>query len=353
MTHKRSPHARKAGLPPGTLVHTGNISTEKCTISVTRFAADMLDERFVSIDQIPSFDFSDGVNWINVNGVNHTDVIQRFGDFFELHPLILEDIVNVYQRPKLEGYESCLFIVLKMLSYDETVQRIDNEQVSFILRSGVLITFQEREGDVFDAVRERIRTAKGRIRTKGTDYLLYALMDAIVDHYFLIVERFSETIETLEDKILLRSDPQSLEAINDLRRDLIVLRKSVWPLRDMINILQRGEYREIEKQTLLYMRDLYDHTVHVIDSIETSRELIGGLMDMYMSNLSIRMNETMKVLTSIATIFIPLTFIAGIYGMNFSFMPELQWHYGYFAVLGAMAVLGVIMGIYFKCRKWL
>jgi magnesium transporter len=270
-----------------------------------------------------------------------------------LHPLILEDVVSTRQRPKFEDYEKNLFMVLKMLSYDDRSQSVQSEQVSMVLGSGFVISFQERMGDVFDCVRDRIRNAKGRIRKQGADYLAYSLVDAVVDSYFGILEKVGDKIEVLEDELVSDPEERTLQAIYRLKREMISLRRSVWPLRELINGIQRSESTMISESTGLYLRDVYDHTIQIIDTIESFRDIVSGMLDTYLSSISNRMNAVMKVLTIIATLFIPLTFVAGIYGMNFDHMPELKWRYGYAAVWGVMLVVAILMLVYFRRKKWL
>jgi magnesium transporter len=253
----------------------------------------------------------------------------------------------------MEDLEEYLFGVLKMLYYDEKEDEVRAEQVSFVLGTNSVITFQERQGDVFKPVRERIRKDKGLVRKRGADYLTYALIDAVVDHYFLILERFGETLEEIEGKVVTAPTPETLQTIHSMKREMIFLRKSVWPLREVISALERGESALIKKKTHIYLRDVYDHTIQVIDTVESFRDMVSGMLDTYLSSISNRMNEVMKVLTIFASIFIPLTFIAGIYGMNFQYMPELVWRGGYFIILSIMGAVGISMLAYFRRKKWL
>jgi len=281
------------------------------------------------------------------------DIIEKMGNHFNIHPLVLEDILNTGQRPKMEDFVDYIFVVLKMLYYDEKENEVRAEQVSVILGSNYVISFQETEGDVFDPIRERIRNDRGRIRKMGADYLAYALIDIIVDNYFAILEKLGEKIEDIEDELVTNPALETLQSIHSLKREMIFLRKSVWPLREVINRLERWESPLINKSLDIYLRDMYDHTIQVIDSIETFRDMLSGLLDIYLSSVSNRMNEIMKVLTIIATIAIPLTVITGLYGMNFQFMPELQWQWSYPIVLLAMLTLGLLMIRYFRRRKWI
>jgi len=268
-----------------------------------------------------------------------------------LHHLVLDDIVSVKQRPKIEDYDKYLFCVLKMIYYSK--QKLRTEQISIVLGNGYVISFQEKEGDVFDDVRNRIGTEKSKIRKNGADYLMYSLMDSIIDNYFLVLENIGEKIEKIESVLLLRPSPDTLSQIYSLKRTLIYLRKSVWPLREVINKILRDENKLIKQETKIYYRDLYDHTIQVIDTIESYRDMSAGMLDIYLSSLSNKMNEVMKVLTIIATIFIPLTFLAGVYGMNFKYMPELNNQFSYPIIWGIMILVAVIMVYYFRRKKWI
>lgn len=301
------------------------------------------------------FPFKDSptVNWINIVGLHRIDVIESIGRHYSIHPLVLEDILNVHQRPKIEFFDDYIFVVVKMLSYDENSLSIESEQASMIFGKNYLITFQERKGDVVEPVRERIRNNKGIIRKNKADYLLYALLDAVVDNYFIILEKIEDDVEDLEDSVILTPSPETAQSIHGLKRNLIDLRKSIWPLREILTVLSRGESPLIQKKTIVYFRDIYDHTIQVIDAVETFRDIASGLLDVYLSSISNKMNEIVKVLTIIATIFMPLTFIAGIYGMNFKYMPELEWKWGYPVVLCVMLIIAVGMIVFFRRKRWL
>jgi len=347
-------HSRKAGLPPGTLVHIGEKKAEQIRITLIDYNEQNIQERVVeTIEECFPFKKTPTVTWINIDGLNSVETIEKIGKHFELHPLILEDILNTGQRPKCEDYEKCLFMVLKMLRYNNDSNIIQPEQVSLVLGQKFVISFQEEVGDVFEQIRDRIRNAKGRIRKMSADYLAYALIDAIVDNYFLILEKMGEQIESMEEELIAKPSDKTVRRIHALKRELIFLRKSVWPLRELVNSMEKTESSLISDATSPYLRDVYDHTIQVIDTVESFRDMVSGMLDIYLSSISNRMNAVMKVLTIIATIFIPLTFIAGIYGMNFKFMPELEWKWGYFIVLIIMAVVAAVMLIYFKRKKWL
>jgi magnesium transporter len=349
---KRGSKAR--GLPPGALVHVGDKKSEKVKISFMDYTIGKFSEKEVKkTEECFQFKRKPSVTWINVDGVHDVDVIEKIGECYDIHPLVLEDVLNTDQRPKMEDYDKYLFFVLKMLYMDDKNHQIQSEQVSLILGQNYVISFQETVGDVFDNVRERIRKGKGRIRKMGADYLTYSLIDAIIDNYFTILENIGEKVENIEQDVISNPKPEILQQIYNLKREMIYLRKSVWPLREVINGLMREESKIIKKSTHIYLRDLYDHTIQVIDTIETFRDMISGMLDIYMSSVSNKMNEVMKVLTIFAAIFIPLTFVAGIYGMNFQNMPELGWQYGYFAALVVMLLVGITLLGFFKHKKWL
>ena len=344
--------SKKAGLAPGTLIHVGEKKADQVKLNLIDYDQENFAERELrSVEDCQSIKAGSAVSWIDVNGLHDPGIIEKIGDCFSIHPLVLEDILNTEQRPKLEEYDGILFIVVKMLNTNPQ-HEIDAEQVSFILGNNLLISFQEKEGDVFEGVRSRIRKANLRIRKLGADYLCYALLDAVVDNYFIVLEGIGEKIEDLEEELLTDPTPATLQAIHRLRGEAIFLRRSVWPLREVINGLTREDFPQISDEVLVFYRDVYDHTIQVLDTIETYRDIIAGMLDLYLSSLSNRMNEVMKVLTIIATIFIPLSFIVGLYGMNFRYMPELEWKYGYLGVW--CVIIGVVAGMvmYFKRKKW-
>ena len=344
----------KVGLPPGTLIHIGEKKSEKVRISLIEYNETHVREQELNRpDEFLLLKEEPAVTWINIDGLHRTEIIEKAGELFHLHALTLEDIVNTGQSPKIEDYEDYLFIVLKMLYYNESQNEIEVEQVSLCLGARFLLTFQEEKGrDVFNPVRERIRSGKGRIRKMGPDYLAYSLIDSIVDSYFLILEKLGEKIETLEETVVNAPSESVLHDIHELKREMIFLRRSIWPLREVISNLQRGESPLINESMHVYYRDVYDHTVRIIETIEALRDILSGTLDIYLSSISNRINAVMKVLTIIATIFMPLTFIAGVYGMNFEYMPELKWHWGYPAILLFMLVIGMSMVIYFVKKKW-
>jgi magnesium transporter len=351
LTKKRS---KKAGLPPGTLVHIGERKAEELKITIIDYDEVHFQEREIEkIEECFVFRDRPTITWINVDGLHQVEILETLGECYGLHPLVLEDILNTDQRPKMEDYGDYIYIVLKMLDQNNKSNEIVTEQISLILGPNFVFSFQERAGDTFDQIRERIRNSKGRIRKMGADYLAYTLLDSIVDNYFIILEKLGEKIEFLEEELVTRPIPETLQAIHHLKREMIFLRKAVWPLREVVGSMERGEPPLVKETTRIYLRDVYDHTIQVIDTIETFRDMVSGMLDIYLSSVSNRLNAVMKVLTIIATIFMPLTFIAGIYGMNFKYMPELEWYWGYPAVWLVVVIIGISMLIYFKKKRWL
>ena len=343
----------KTGLPPGSVVYTGVERSEKVTLSLINFDAGNCDEQHeILTDAVEGIEDKSFISWVNVNGIHDVKVIEQLGARIALHPLEMEGLADVSQRPKVEEYEGHLFIVLKMLHYKGN-EDLRIEQVSLVVGNTFVISFQEYAGDVFDPIRMRLRNGKGRIRKMGADYLAYALIDTIVDHYFVVIEQMGEQIELLEEELLDNPGKELLLRINNLKREAILIRKSIWPLREVISTLQRSESPIIKKKTQPFLRDVYDHTVQVVDMIETFRDLLASMTDLYMSSLSQKMNEVMQLLTIVGAIFIPLTFIAGVYGMNFDNMPELHWPNGYPLIMTLMFILGAGLLIYFKRKKWL
>ncbi len=341
-----------SGLPPGSLIHVGEKKPDKIKITVLDYNENNFEEVVIdNIEDCYTYKDKPSITWINIDGISKVDIIEKIANKYTLHPLVSEDILNTSQRPKLEDYEDYIYIVVKMLHQPK--DEIIAEQVSIILGKNYVISFQETSGDVFENIRDRIRKDKGRIRKMGADYLTYTLIDSIVDNYYTILELIGDKIEEIEDKVIHDPTPVILSLIHNMKRELLFLKKSIWPLRELINNLNRIESSLIKKSTLIFVRDLYDHTIQVIDTVETFRDMNSGMLDIYLSSVSNKMNEVMKVLTIFASIFIPLTFIAGVYGMNFHFMPELSWKWGYFTVIGFMAFVGIILLYYFKKKKWI
>ena len=344
----------KAGMPPGSLVYTGD--QEKKEVRITLFDYDenkCLERQCKTVDEALLLTSKTGITWINIDGLHDVNNIEQIGKVYRVHPLAQEDILNISQRAKCDFYDQNIFIVLKMLRYDDQKRTVKSEQVSLVLGDNYVISFQERVGDVFDGIRDRIRFSKGRIRKMSADYLTYAILDAIVDNYFAILENLGENINELQEKLIQQPSKDLLREINTIKRELLFLRKSIWPLRELVNSLFKSESDLINDATALYFRDLYDHTIQIIDTVETYRDMASGMMEMYLSSLSNRMNEVMKTLTIIATIFMPLSFIAGVYGMNFKNIPELDWQYSYFVFWGLIVILFISMSVYFKRKKWL
>ncbi|MCI0432037.1 MAG: magnesium/cobalt transporter CorA [Gemmatimonadetes bacterium] len=339
------------GTAPGTLVYKGPQKVDQVTFDVFRYDETAFHEAHP--DNLENC-FPMGperVTWINIDGLHDTEALRRLGELASLHPLVLEDIADTGQRPKLEDYDHQLYIVLRMLRYGNE-GTIDEEQLSIILGPDSVLTVQETPGDVLDPVRDRLRAGKGRARRLGNDYLAYAIMDTVVDAYFTVVERLSDRIAALEEEILDDADSTILADLHRIRGDLLLMKRAVWPLRDLFNTMIRDESRLIGKETKIFLRDAHDHAVQVIDTLEALRDVLNGLADLYLSTVSNRMNEVMKVLTVIATIFIPLTFLVGVYGMNFDFMPELGIPWAYPALWGVMVLVAVLMISYFRYKRW-
>ena len=349
LVQKRS---KKTGLPPGTLIHIGERKAEVVKITLFNYSGARCDERVITTLEELQPPADESVTWVNVGGLHKVEVLETFGKQFNLHPLLLEDIANTDQRPKLDDYDTYAFLVMKMLTTTDRGE-ILVEQVSFVLGRNYVLSFQEDGTDVFPSVRDRLRGGKGRIRQSGADYLVYALLDAIVDQYFLVLEILGERIESLQDAVVENPKPQTLRAIHALKRDLLVLRRAVWPLREVMNSLSRSDSTLLQSSTKVFFRDVYDHVVQVVDTIETLREMAASMLDVYLSSVSNRLNAVMRVLTVITTIFMPLSFIASIYGMNFEYMPELRWEWGYPLALGLMGMIAAAMLIGFRRRKWL
>lgn len=345
---------KKIGEPPGTLLRGDTAAPGMFRCQLYDYSTDTVEYRDVEAFSGLSHLKNDGtVSWLNIVGLTDGRILEWIGNEFDIHPLILEDIQNIGQRPKLDDFEGYLFITCRMLSWDGERQSIESEQVSFLLGEHFLVSFQEKPGDVFDIIRKRINDGKGRIRSGGADYLVYALIDAIIDHYYLVVEHLQDRYEELEDRVLMKRSRNVVQEIHRIRSEIVTLRRAVWPLRDIMNQIRKGDVSLISETTKVYFRDISDHVAQVIEADELLREMLSGILDYYQSSLSHDMNSVMKVLTIIATIFIPLTFIAGIYGMNFTWMPELAWKWGYPLVLGIMAAVAVYMIIFFKKKGWL
>ncbi len=332
----------------------GKHKTEKPVISVIDYNQNFFEATSeLSVENTKVFKETDTNSWINLIGIHDTALLEQFGKNFGIHPLALEDILNTQHRPKIEEFDDYILIILKMLFFNDEGQTIETEQVSLAFGQNYLLSFQEIEGDVFDRVRDRIKRSNGRIRQRGPDYLAYTLLDSIVDSYFHILEKIGDKLILLEEDLLNDTDRTTLAQIHHYKRELMTIRKAVWPLREVVDQLHKNESPLVSEDTTVFLRDLYDHTIQILDTVESFRDTISGLQDLYMSSVSNRMNEIMKVLTLVASIFIPLTFIAGIYGMNFEYIPELKWRWGYFAAWGVMISCIIGMLIFFRRKKWL
>lgn len=355
MGKKRYKRVMKTGLAPGTLLFTGEKKMEQVEISLVRYGIELYEESFPeSLEEVVQEMRVDGpVTWINIDGLHDEDAVEQICQRLEIHKLTMEDILSVGQRPKIEEHSDYLHVVLHMFMLEARSREIADEQLSFILKGNLLLTFQEKKGDVFDEVRRRIREGKGQLRRRKGDYLLYALMDAVVDNYYPILENLGEEYEALELELLDNPTPLALNRLHILRRETTILRRSIYPLREVVSRFEKMEEPFLDGGTRVFIRDLYDHTIQVIDNIEVLRDTAASLLDLYMNSISNKMNEVMKVLTIIATIFIPLTFIVGVYGMNFDYMPELRWRYGYFAVMVVMFVAVISMMYFFRRKRWL
>jgi len=348
-----SKRSNKSGMPPGTLVYVGEKRVEKAILKLITYTPSEYNEK-VSYNVDDFIPFSDkGISWLNVSGIHDVSIIEKIGKVFGIHPLILEDVLNTHQRPKIEQFDTYDFIVLRLLFYDEKEHEINPEQVSLILGKNFVITFQEKDNDIFNRLIDNIKTSKGKIRGLGSDFLAYSIIDSITDNYFEILESIGEEIENLEDSVIKTPIPEVLSKIYNLKQELIVMHKYIWPLRDVISKMERGDSRFIKKHTQMYLKDIYDHTVQIIESIETYRDMVSVMIDIYLSGVSNKMNEVMKVLSVFAFIFIPLTFLVGVYGMNFDYMPELKWKYSYLILWVFMLIIITSLIFYFKRKKWI
>ncbi|MDT8403005.1 magnesium/cobalt transporter CorA [Sulfuriflexus sp.] len=347
--------SEKSGLPPGSLVHVGEVPAAATRISILNYSKDACKE-YVAVESIGEalqFKGTDSVTWVNIEGLADTGFVESVGEAFDIHPLVLEDILNTNQRPKFEEYDDYLFLVLKGMYLAPDNGLIDYEQVSILIIDNFVFTFKERQDDILDDLQSRIKSAKGRLRSQGADYLAYRIIDTIVDLYFSIEGVLDDEIESIEDELLTNPDLETLTSIMRVKRELLYIRKASSPLREMLRDLLRSESGLIKDETTIYYRDVYDHVLRLTESIDTYRDILTGLLDIYHSSISNKMNEIMKVLTIFASIFIPLTFIAGIYGMNFEYMPELEWKWAYPSLWGVFIVIIVALVVYFRRRKWL
>jgi magnesium transporter len=355
MSKSLSSPSHKAGLPPGAIVHVGDVHQADTKISVINYNIDSIEEHTIeSVEQLLAYRLSDMVTWVVIEGLSDADLIGKIGDMFDIHPLVLEDILTTHQRPKFEEYDHYLYIVLKSLSSHSEQFTVRDEQISILVLDHFVFTFKEKSDELFLPVMQRIKTSKGHFRSMGADYLTYAILDVIVDNLFILIDSLDETTLTLEDS-LMTDEPTRLTLIliQKLKRELIHIRRFVSPLRELMAGILRSDSELIHEKTYIYLRDVSDHAIRIIESIESYQSILAGLLDIYISSISNKMNEVMKVLTVFASIFIPLTFIAGIYGMNFTDMPELHWKWGYPAIWGVFITITVGLLIYFKKKKWI
>ncbi|MDO8932706.1 MAG: magnesium/cobalt transporter CorA [Rhodocyclaceae bacterium] len=354
---RKHPHklrSQKTGMAPGALVHVGERKTEHATLSLIEYGAGEFSERrFASLDEARAYQPRLPVRWLNVHGLHEPEVMTEIGRRFNLHPLVLEDILNTDQRPKLDDYGDYLYIVARFFAYDAATMTVSSEQVSLVVGDGYVLSFQERPTGSFDPVRERLRQDRGKIRQLGADYLAYALLDVTVDRYFTVLEQVGERTEQLEDDLMAKATPAVLQTLHQLKRETLTLRRAVWPLREVINALTRADNRFFKPETQPYLRDVYDHTVHVIESLEAIRDLLAGMLDIYLSSISNRVNQEVRVLTVIALTFMPATLISGIFGMNFKSMPLLDNPFGFGFAIAMMALVATTLALVFWRRKWL
>jgi len=347
--------SQKSGLPAGSLIHIGEKKVDKTKIKLIDYGTEEYIEQEIDVKNVEQcFGFKDDntITWINIDGIHDTSILSKLGDCFGFHPLILEDILNTEQRPKVEDFNDYVYIVLKMIDSSKNQNGITMEQVSIIIGKNYVISLQEKPLKFYGEIRQRLKNGKSKLRNAGPDYLAYMLIDSIVDNYFNVLEEIGDKVEILENKLVTNPTQKTLKTIYTLKRDMLFMRKSTWPLREVLNKLEKGEVPLIKENTRIYIRDIYDHIIQIIDTIETFRDMLSGMIDIYLSSISHKLNEVMKILTIISTIFIPITFIASIYGMNFKFMPELSQKWSYPVVWILILAIIISMLIYFKRKKW-
>jgi magnesium transporter len=343
--------SHKSGLPPGSLVGVGEHSETKITL-LDYSQKHLIEKQLTNVEDCIPFRKNPSPTWIQIQGLHDVERLSSLGKAMGLHPLIMEDILNTDQRPKIEDFGNYLYVVLRMLSMNESGE-VTADQISLVLGKNFVVSYEERPSPIFNLLRERLKNGRGRIRKMGADYLMYSLIDAVVDNYFTVIESIEDEIERIEEDLMQNPTQDTLLAINTMKREMIFLRKSLWPLREVIQTMERGDCNLIKDDTRIYLRDVYDHVIQILDGVESFREILSGMLDAYLSSVSHRLNEVMKVLTVITTVFMPLTFIAGIYGMNFHNMPELSWDYGYPLILCIMAIVAMYMLLKFKKYKWI
>jgi len=353
MSESLSYASEKSGLPPGSLVHVGEVHEHENRITVVDYNKSTVEKRTIeTIEELLPYQNTDTITWVIIEGLKDVSIIDAIGQYFGIHGLVLEDILNTHQRPKFEEFDDYLYIVIKAISLENGELNIQYEQISLLLLNNFVFTFKEKPDDIFAPIFSRLNNGKSHIRDRGADYLAYVIMDTVVDEYFALQDSFDELIETIEDKLLTTPSAQTLTTIQKIKRELIFLRRTVSPLRELLAAIQRSDSALINEQTKRYFGDIYDHAIRIIESMESYRDLIAGMLEIYLSSVSNKMNETMKVLTVFASIFIPLTFIAGVYGMNFEYMPELKWKWGYPALWGVFIGVSVFLLKFFKKKNW-
>ncbi|MDW7729185.1 MAG: magnesium/cobalt transporter CorA [Bacillota bacterium] len=347
--------SHKAGLPPGTLIHTGDLKSKTSLVTFCKYGDTIYrEEKTNDLNKIHSLLIEPApVTWINIDGLGRIDLLSEVGSYYNLHHLTLEDILDTEQRPRQEAYEDYTYIICRALVFNENTDDIESEQVSLVMGNNYVISVSERETDLFKAMRKRIELNKGSARKESPDYLAYSLLDIIVDQYYIVIEKAGERLEALEEALLAKPDESTLQAVHRLKRNMISMRQAVWPLREALVGLEQSDAVFNHPSVALHLRDVYSHVVQIIDTVDIYREMLSGLIEIYLSSVNNRLNEVMKILTIFAAIFIPLTLISGIYGMNFVYMPELNWLYGYPFALGLMAAVAVVLLLYFKRKKWL
>lgn len=353
-TRKRVKKRKKTGLPPGSIVFTGDQKVEKAIIHYLQYDANNLEEkRLDTFNQIEKqTPLEHKVHWFDVRGLHDTALLELFGKTFSIHPLALEDVADIHQRPKYEEYLDGHFIVIQALALDQVSKEVKTEQVSIFFRKGLLISFQETESDLFDGIRKRLQNPNTRIRQKNSDYLCYTLMDNIVDHYYTLLDGIGDLTEEIEEQLITNPDYEIKKRIHHLKKEILLVKKSIGPFREAINQFSKSDSLFTDETSHIYARDLYDHVVQIMDMVETYRDVLHGLQDLYLSEISFKMNQVMQILTIITTIFVPLSFLAGLYGMNFVNMPELQSKNGYYVLLAVMFFIFLGSLFFFKRKKW-
>ncbi|QDT98507.1 magnesium/cobalt transporter CorA [Gimesia aquarii] len=348
--------SEKLGMPPGSLIHVGDVLEAESRISVIDYDHEHLEESSIqSVDELLQFRKKETVTWVNIEGLKNVELTELIGQHFHIHPLVLEDILNTHQRPKFEEYDNYLYIVLKGLSLetDNDSFSVNHEQISILLFDEIVFTFKEKKDDMFLPLIQRIRSSTGRVRSLGTDYLTYTILDTIVDQNFVLLDSLDVKIDSVEDELLSEPTTETLVMIQRIKRELIDIRRSISPLRELLSSILRSDTKLIHEKTRIYFRDVFDHALRITETIDSYRDMLSGLLDIYISSVSNKMNEVMKVLTLFASIFIPLSFIAGIYGMNFENMPVLKWRWGYPAIWGVFITVPICLILFFKKKKWL